>query len=105
MLRGGRLVRVGPLGEMLRLDVSHLEVLVVAPDAGLPEVEGEVRREAVGDRTRLEVEEATLGRAIAAVEAAGGRVLGVQPVRASLEDYFVREMGGEPGEGDPWARD
>jgi ABC-2 type transport system ATP-binding protein len=105
VLRAGRLVRVGPLGEMLRLDVSHLEVLVVAPEAGLPEVEGEVRREVVGDRTRLEVEEAALGRAVTAVESAGGRVLAVQMVRATLEDYFIREMGGEPGEGDGWAQD
>ena len=28
-----------------------------------------------------------------AVEAAGGRVLSVQPVRQTLEDYFFREMG------------
>ena len=32
---------------------------------------------------------------IGAVEAARGRVLSVQPVRQSLEDYFFREMGPE----------
>ena len=31
---------------------------------------------------------------IRAVEEAGGRILGVQPVRQSLEDYFFKEMGG-----------
>ena len=101
VLRAGRLVRVGALGEMLRPDVSHLEILLVEPGSGLPEVPGETRREAVGDRLRLEVEEGALGRAVTAIESAGGHVLGVQPVRASLEDYFVREMTGEKVEAKP----
>jgi hypothetical protein len=83
---------------MLQLDVSHMEVLVVAPQEGLPDLEGEAGRETVGDRVRLEVEEAALGRVIGAIERAGGRVLGVQPVRQSLEDYFYREMGGGESE-------
>jgi ABC-2 type transport system ATP-binding protein len=98
VLRAGRLIRVGALGEMLQLDVSHMEVLLVAPQQGLPAVQGEVGRETVGDRVRLELEEVALGRAIGAIESAGGRVLGVQPVRQSLEDYFYREMGGGEGE-------
>ena len=36
----------------------------------------------------------TIHTAAADIEAAGGRVLSVQPVRQSLEDYFFREMGG-----------
>jgi hypothetical protein len=48
----------------------------------------------LGDRLRLEVEEPSLGRLILAIEAGGGRVLGVQPVRRSLEDYFFEEIGG-----------
>jgi ABC-2 type transport system ATP-binding protein len=108
VLRAGRLIRVGALGEMLRLDVSHMEVLVAGPESALAALEGESRREVLGDRIRLEVEEEALGRVISGVEAAGGRILGVQPVRQSLEDYFYREMGGAGGgrgEGtkeDPW---
>jgi ABC-2 type transport system ATP-binding protein len=94
VLRAGRLIRVGALGEILQLDVSHMEVLVVAPEGALPGLAGETRREQVGDRVRLEVEEGSLGEAIAAVERTGGRILGVQPVRQSLEDYFYREMAG-----------
>ncbi|HSD28541.1 MAG TPA: hypothetical protein VLL75_14660, partial [Vicinamibacteria bacterium] len=48
----------------------------------------ETVRERVGDRLRLEVDERDLGRTVAAVEAAGGRILSVQPVRQTLEDYF-----------------
>ena len=55
------------------------------------------KSEPVGDRLRLQVAEGALGRAVVAVEAAGGRVLAVQTVRETLEDYFFREMGGAPG--------
>jgi len=33
---------------------------------------------------------------------AGGRVLSVQPLRQSLEEYFFQEMGGDKGGGNPW---
>ena len=101
VLRAGRLLKVGALGDLLRIDVAHMEIFVsgVAPDApGL----GAMRRERVGDRLRLEVEERELGRAVAAVEAAGGRILSVQPVRQTLEDYFFREMGKAAGGAAAW---
>jgi ABC-2 type transport system ATP-binding protein len=93
VLRAGRLLKVGTLGELLRLDVTHLEVLASGLPASFPGLEQALRSERVGDRLRLEVAEGSLGRVIAAVEAARGRVLSVQPVRQSLEDYFFQEMG------------
>jgi ABC-2 type transport system ATP-binding protein len=96
VLRGGRILSVGPLGELLKLDVTHLELLVSGVTAGAPGLETARRAEAVGDRLRLLVEEGSLGRVVTAVEAAGGRVLGVQPVRRTLEDYFFEELGGAP---------
>ncbi|MFI4944106.1 MAG: ATP-binding cassette domain-containing protein [Burkholderiales bacterium] len=96
VLRGGRLLSVGPLGELLKLDVTHLELLVSGVGSGAPGLETAQRAEAVGDRLRLLVEEGSLGRVVTAVEAAGGRVLGVQPVRRTLEDYFFEELGGAP---------
>jgi len=96
VLRGGRLLSVGPLGELLKLDVTHLELLVSGVAPGAPGLETARRAEAVGDRLRLLVEEGSLGRVVTAVEAAGGRVLGVQPVRRTLEDYFFEELGGAP---------
>jgi ABC-2 type transport system ATP-binding protein len=101
VLRAGRLVKVGTLSELLRLDVQHMEVLVsgLAPGAPGPWAG---RRESVGERLRLEVDERDLGRAVAAIEAAGGRVLSVQPVRQTLEDYFFREMGAAAGGASAW---
>ncbi len=102
VLRAGRLVRVGALGEMLHAGAAQMEVLVAVPAAGLREIGGEIRREGLGDRARLEFEEKDLARVIAAIDSAGGRVLSVQPLRESLEEYFFREMGGDERGDNPW---
>ena len=93
VLRAGRLLKVGALGELLRLDVSHLEVLVAGAREGAPGLERADSVERLGDRLRLTVGEGALAPIVSAVEAAGGRILSVQPIRQSLEDYFMREMG------------
>jgi ABC-2 type transport system ATP-binding protein len=99
VLRAGRLIKVGPLGELLRLDVTHMEVLASGVAAGTPGLAAAARIDPVGDRLRLEIEERELGRVVNAIEAAGGRVLGVQPLRRTLEDYFFEEMGGAAAAG------
>ena len=101
LLRAGELLRVGDVAGMLGSDVSHLEILVAGLRAEavdrLPSV---IRaRHPVGERWRLEAGEEALGEIVTAVEQAGGRVLSVQGVRQSLEDYFVKEMGSQPTEG------
>ncbi len=101
VLSAGRLVKVGALGELLRLDVSHLELLAAGVAGPLTELEG-MPATRVGDRLRAEVPEGRLGAAVAAIEAAGGRVLGVQPVRESLEDYFLRELGAAGRDAGTW---
>jgi ABC-2 type transport system ATP-binding protein len=102
LLRAGRLVTVGRLDEILRIDVAHLEVLVSGVDAGLLErLAGLKAKRALGERWSLEVEERSLGPVATAVQQAGGRILSVQPVRESLEEYFMREMGAQAG-GRPW---
>ena len=71
-------------------------------DAALLErLRGLKGKRALGERWILEVEEKSLGPVISAVQEAGGRILSVQPVRESLEDYFIREMGAQPG-ARPW---
>jgi len=94
LLRDGRLVTIGRLDEILRIDISHLELLASGVDAGvLDRLPGLKTRRALGERWSLEVEEKSLGPVVTAVQQAGGRVLSVQPIRESLEDYFVRQMG------------
>jgi len=98
LLRGGKLLKLGALAEILTLDVSHLEVLVSGLDEAGAGRLGIAERVRVGDRWSLEVGEKRLGEVVAAIEALGGRVLSVQPIRQSLEEYFVKEVGGTPGE-------
>jgi ABC-2 type transport system ATP-binding protein len=99
VLRDGRLLDVGPLSQILKVNVAHMEVLVSGLDGRALDAPGIAAREALGERWRLQVEEASLGKIVSAVEAAGGRILSVQPVRQSLEDYFFKELGGVPAAG------
>jgi len=102
LVRGGRLVTVGRLRDILSIDVAHLEVLVSDVDAAVLDRLGGLKgRRALGERWSLEVEEKSLGPVVMAIQQAGGRVLSVQPVRESLEAYFIREMG-VPAAGRPW---
>jgi ABC-2 type transport system ATP-binding protein len=98
LLRRGSLLASGRLDEILNIDVSHLEVLASGLQAAtLGALPAAVAlRQELGERTRLEVAEGSLGAVVLAVEKAGGRVLAVQPIRQSLEDYFMKEMG--PGQ-------
>jgi ABC-2 type transport system ATP-binding protein len=96
LIRGGRMVRVGGLDEILTVDVAHMEAYVagVGEDV-LSRIPGILGRQALGERHRLEVGEGALGVVIREIELSGGRVLSVQPVRQSLEDLFYREVGEE----------
>jgi ABC-2 type transport system ATP-binding protein len=97
LLRAGELLRVGDLAGMLGADVSHMEILVAglgreAVDRLAPSLRA---RHALGERWRLEAAEASLLSIVQGVEQAGGRILSIQPVRQSLEDYFIKEMGAQ----------
>jgi ABC-2 type transport system ATP-binding protein len=95
MLRGGALVSVGALADILKVDVSHMEVFVSGLRGDAPALPPGARvTQVFGERSRLEAPEGVLAETLSAVQRAGGRVLAVQAVRESLEDYFVREVGG-----------
>jgi ABC-2 type transport system ATP-binding protein len=97
VLRGGELLAAGRLQEILKLDASHVELLVT----GLDEKALETLRvpaqahHRMGDRVRLLLPAGPIAPVVGAVEAAGGRVLSIQPVRQSLEEYFFKELGGD----------
>jgi ABC-2 type transport system ATP-binding protein len=94
LIMGGRLRSTGRLDAILRVDVSHMEVLVsgLSMDAVVALAVPSARCNAMAERIRVEVEETHLGSLLRGVDAAGGRILGVQPIRQSLEEYFFREM-------------
>jgi len=98
VVKAGRLLDSGPLAKILDVDVSHMEVLVGGLDSAALDAPGVRQRQALGERVRLEVDEGALGGVVRAVEEKGGRILSVQPIRQSLEDYFFKEIaqGGPP---------
>lgn len=106
LLRAGRLTSVGRLDEILaQQSASHVEVVLSGGDVeALARIVAGVReRKLMGERQKLEVEEASLGSVLDAALRAGARILAVQPVRQSLEDYFVKEMGSLPSPAWPFA--
>ncbi|MFQ5662552.1 MAG: ABC transporter ATP-binding protein [Terriglobia bacterium] len=97
ILNKGRLHGLGALDEILKLEVKFSEVLVGQPSPALvealrPMTDG-MRR--AGDKLNLRVPEERLYAVIDCVRQHRGRLLGVNPVRASLEDYFFEEFGTE----------
>jgi ABC-2 type transport system ATP-binding protein len=97
LIKAGRLASVGRLDEILSQDVSHLEVLLSGGDASiLGGIPGIRARRSMGERSRLEIDEGSLVGVLQSATAAGARVLSVNPIRQSLEDYFVKEMGEAP---------
>lgn len=99
LLRDGALVAAGRLDEILAMDVTHFEVLVsgLLPEQVEALALGTAARR-LGERWRLEVSVASLAGVIERVTASRGRVLSVQPIRQSLEQFFVQEMA--PGAGE-----
>jgi len=97
LLRGGELLRVGGLADILGSDVSHMEILVagLGPEAVERLAPALRASHALGERWRLEAGEASVPAIVQGVEQAGGRILSIQPVRQSLEDYFIKEMGAQ----------
>ncbi len=103
VLKGGRLLSVGRLDEILRIDVSHVELLVTGIPAGTAHLWPDgVVAQALGERWRLTApQDQPLAPLIAGIEAQGGRLLALQPVRRSLEDFFFEEMS-DKERVDPW---
>lgn len=97
ILNRGRLHGLGTLDEILKLKSTRSEVLVSQPSPALvaalqPMVD---RLHSAGDKLNLQVGDEKLLAVIDCVRQHGGRLLAVNPVRVSLEDYFFEEFGTE----------
>ncbi len=97
LINAGRLVEHGRLEEILELDVAHVEALVVGVDetfiAGIQPI---VKRSVwLGERVRLEVAEEHVHELLRRVEARGGRLLELRPIRLSLEEHFLKHVDAE----------
>ncbi|MFQ5723614.1 MAG: ABC transporter ATP-binding protein [Terriglobia bacterium] len=97
ILNRGRLHGLGRLDEILQLKIEANEVLVgqASPqlEQALRSLVGELRL--AGDKLTVTVPQEKLYAVIDCVRQRGGRLLAIQPVRPSLEDYFFQEFGTE----------
>ncbi|MGA8222275.1 MAG: ABC transporter ATP-binding protein [Candidatus Acidiferrales bacterium] len=90
VLLGGKLQGVGSPDQIVSVEVSGMEILFEArEDRPLPAKLAE-RAAKTGARYRLDVPEAELYATLDALRASDARILSVQPLRPTLEDYFFR---------------
>ena len=96
ILDKGKLVEIGHMSEILDVSIHTIEVVAdnveVELDAKLRPLCRDLER--VGGRVRLSCsEQAEFDAAAAELIQAGARLLSVTPVKQTLEDFFVREVG------------
>lgn len=96
ILNRGTVIGSGTLSELFNQEVSQIEVII----SGIP---AEKLRELVGPETsvsqggntlRLELpSQVVLTGIVAAVEQAMGKIVSINPVRQTMEDYFLKLVG------------
>lgn len=105
VLVGGKLRGVGAPGDFVPMETQAMEILFEAAEGqALPETVAS-RAARAGARYRMELPESGLYTVIEELRGCGARVLSVQTLRPSLEDYFLRlvkkEQEASQGEGAP----
>jgi ABC-2 type transport system ATP-binding protein len=104
ILAGGRLVAAGPLSEILAFEVRGWELVIAGVTDGALEQARQrghiVRATPLGpERYALELLPLVPPEQIlAALVAQGAHLVSLNPLRATLEDYFVRQVAAAPTE-------
>ncbi|MGA2073889.1 MAG: ABC transporter ATP-binding protein [Terriglobia bacterium] len=96
VLNHGRLEGCGELNAILRLGVTTTELVLEAPSAevmaGLVPYASSVIR--TGERVRLEIaEESEVERSLEIILRGHAKLISMNPVKRSLEDYFLQKVG------------
>jgi ABC-2 type transport system ATP-binding protein len=98
VLNHGRLQGCGELNTILRLGVTTTELVLEAPSAQvmaelMPCASSVIR---TGERVRLEIpEESKVQRSLEIILRGKTKVISMNPVKRSLEDYFLQKVGAE----------
>ena len=101
ILNRGRLQGCGELREILRLGVSTTELVLEKPAEGIlgvlrPYVVSVIR---TGERVRLEIhEETSVAKVLALALRHKAKIVSLNPVKMSLEDYFLAHVSSVEGE-------
>lgn len=98
VLVGGKLQGTGSPEEIVTIEVRGMEILFEMRDArSLPTSLG-CEASHIGDRYRIQVPEADLYSALDKLRDCRARILSVQPLRPTLEDYFLHLVDREKSE-------
>jgi len=84
---GGKLRGVGAPGQLMDMKTQGMEILFELTGASNAPLLSKATK--TGDRYRLQVAEDELYAAIEQLRAAGGRILSVTQVKATLEEFFM----------------
>lgn len=97
ILNRGRLEGSGELGQLLSSGIQATEIVLDQPSPELVDCLGTQARAVVrtGERVRFTLPaECDPGQALALGLRQGARIVSVNPVKVSLEDYFLTQVGG-----------
>jgi ABC-2 type transport system ATP-binding protein len=101
VLNHGRLQGCGELNTILRLGVTTTELVLEAPSAQvmdelMPCASSVIR---TGERVRLEIpDESKVQRSLEIILRGKTKVISMNPVKRSLEEYFLQKVGAEEAE-------
>jgi len=96
ILNRGKVIGSGTLKELFDQEVSHVEVVISGISAEtLRELVGpDVSVSQSGGTSRLELPaQALLAGIVASIEHASGKIIAINPVRQTMEDYFLKLVG------------
>ncbi len=97
ILNRGRLIESGRFSEILKTRSNEVEVVVGGVSeqvlVDLAKLAIEMNPTPEGARVRLRSDH-DIARLLEIIHGAGGRLVSVSPLRESLEDLFIREIGG-----------
>jgi ABC-2 type transport system ATP-binding protein len=99
VLAGGRLQGCGPLEKLLSLEVQGVEIVFEMPAGAAPPSGMSLLQ--TGDRYRLRVEESEVYAAMDRLRQSCARIVTVNQIRPTLEDYFFRLVGQAKAAGKP----
>jgi len=96
ILNRGRLVGAGLLRDLISREVSHVEIIVER--ANLEQLsralDPKLTASQVGTTVKIELDaEAALTEVVTEIERVGGKIVSVNPVRQTMEDYFIKVVG------------
>lgn len=96
ILNRGMVIGSGTLNELFDQEVSHVEIVIsgISAERLRGVVSPEVSLSQSGSTLRLELPaQSLLSEIVAAIEQAAGRIISINPVRQTMEEYFLKMVG------------